>query len=174
MKKTLNLLTVALIVSIMGIMAGCSDQNAKIQRMVDMFNSPEFKSELVSTGFISTSEAVEKDNSVVLTLKCTKLVDIAKLPESYKENINLMSKELFARSMAEPIISEGITALNAEKMNLILIWEDPKGEKLEVTINPEEIIKASATQAIDEPGADLAPEAIPSESSTESLTVTEP
>ena len=172
-KRFINLLP-ALLLPLLALVASCGSKSSDVNRLVDMFNSADFRSQLASTGYISSSDAVQNDTAVVVTLHCTKLVDIASLPDSYRSAMQLMARELFTEGMKDPIVSKGMTALDEEGKKLVLLWQDTKGSELGVVVNPAEILSAVPATKIDEPGADLTPDPIPAQGAKDDLSVTEP
>ena len=125
-------------------LSACNSRSAAIDRMVDELNSPIFRAQEAKTGLFDDSKAEIKENQLIITFHCRPFIDLSKITESELPQLRQSAIDEFRANVAvDDKFREGIEALNAENMTLLLVWQDINGATIRIPILPSAILPAS-------------------------------
>jgi hypothetical protein len=121
-------------------LTACTSRTAAIEKMVEELNSPAFRAKEAQTGLFDDSKAEIKDNQLVLTFLCRAVVDLSSINEADMPALQSMTVDEFKGNLVDSKFREGIEALNKADMTILLVWQDVNGNKINITVNPADIL----------------------------------
>ncbi len=143
MHKLLVRLAIALSLAITA--TSCNSKSAAIDHMVDELNSPVFRAEQAKTGLFDDSMAAIDGDQLVITFLCRPFINLASIQaQDYDELQQSAVDEFRAKANIEDEFKQGLEALKASSMTIMLVWQDVNGATIRIPISPSDILDSKA------------------------------
>lgn len=142
MKKIAYKLAIAIMFMVAGAtLFSCQGNRHDVQQLADEINSPVFRARQANTGLFDDTQAVIEGKQLVIRLLCRPFVNLAGIDHTSLSQLEEATVEEFRAMLIDDKVREGLEAMRAEEMTLLLSWEDVNGNKLTISVNPATILE---------------------------------
>lgn len=122
------------------LLCGCSGNSAAIDRMVDELNSPVFRAAQAKTGLFDDTQAKVEGKQLIIKFLCRPYINLGTIDKKDYAELEAATVTEFQAHLIDPEFKEGLEALRAEGMTILLDWQDINGFSIKIPVDPARIL----------------------------------
>lgn len=135
----------AVIAIIASITTGCTNTRQTIEIMVDELNSAQFRAAEVQTGLFTDSRAALANDTLSITFFCRSHINLATIPPEKLPQLQVSATEECRNMLHNNNFKNGMEALHDNGMTLLFIWQDTRGNRVELPLDPSAVLTGEHT-----------------------------
>lgn len=125
----------------LGLLCGCSSNSSAIDNMVAELNSPVFRAAQAKTGLFDDTQATVEGKQLIIKFLCRPFISLSSIDRQDYAELETATVAEFRGHLADPKFKEGMEALRAEGMTLLLEWQDVNGFSIKIPVDPAMILE---------------------------------